>query len=413
MIGLLTAIWALVGAPRPWQVASEITASTVTLSHTEIILDASAGTAAAFAGETKLEASQDAVAQFVLPLSNEGVALRRAGGGCDEAGELVVGFGSDQGEEVREEAAAQRPEGKSNIANAVRAAIDDFNESAFRAPNTTERILIFMNGEDECGGEASEIRDALDGSEVDADFRLVALSPSRAERRNLMSFKRELASYADVEVRTPATKRELKEVVKHEVRKAVEVAAAARHDASSSGSPSGEADGGGESAGEADSSGGQGSGSSSGAKDGAADRRGEDGQRQRNSGKKDKGKKDKVEEDCADAAEAESEGAEAERTEAEAERTEAEAERTEAEPVGAERTEQACADAGLREDEGAKELTPPEEKKDETMPTVPVQPESEEAPKDPSSTTESTTSTNGVALRLPFGGIWRRPAWRS
>jgi hypothetical protein len=405
VIALLTAIWAFVGAPRPWQVASEISASTVTLSNTEIILDASAKTAAPFGGETKLQASQGAIAQFVLPLSNEGIALRRAGGGCDEAGELVVDFGADHGDEVREEAMSQRPEGKSNIANAVRAAIDEFKDSDFKAPNTTERIFILMNGEDECGGDAKEIRDALDGSDVDADFTVVALGPSRAERKRLMSFKRVLASYADVEVRTPVTKEQLEDVVKHEVRKAVEIASTASQDATSS---SGSGDG--ESTGTSGSDGDEASDGASDSSSGATDRQTNKRRESRHS-RRNPGEKDSAEKDCAATQETEPK-------ETVPRGTEAEAGGAETAPSEADQAEEECAEENPPKEDsagtGADDLSPQAKEKDETTPDSTV-PSEAEPPREPSTGPESTTSSTGVGLRLPFGGTWmlswRRLVW--
>lgn len=233
IVGLLTAVWALSGAPKPWQVASEITASTVTLSNTEIILDASAKTAAPFGAETKLQAAERAVGQYATPLNTEGIALRRAGGSCAEAGELVVGFGADHGEEVAREALTQEPRGKANVANAVRAAIDEFEGAGYKAPDTTERIVIFMSGEDECSADpAVEIRDALDHSEVDAVFRVIALRPSPRQLSRLKGFKRQLASFANVEIDAPSTQHQLRQAVRREVEATQAASAAARRRAS-------------------------------------------------------------------------------------------------------------------------------------------------------------------------------------
>ena len=243
VIGLLTAIWALVGAPKPWQVASELSASTVVLSNTEIVLDASAASAKRFDGETKLEAAQRAIGSYVDPLNHQGLAFRSAGGECAYGCDLAVGFGADHGEAVREAADEQKPEGRSNIVKAVRAAADDFEEAGFTGADRTNRILVFMNTAKNCGPSAiREIHFALVDSGVDA-VRIVALRPSRAEVKKLIAFKQGLASVAAVEISTPATKRQLRHVVKREVKAARKAAAVAKRKAVSSAGTGGESSG--------------------------------------------------------------------------------------------------------------------------------------------------------------------------
>jgi len=218
LLGLATAVWGFLGAPRPWQVATDLTANELPLSNTEIVLDASSPMARRFGGQTKLEAAAEAIERYVVPLSNEGLALRRAGGGCDESGELLVGFDDDHQDEVSAAAAAQGASGRSNIAYAIRAAIDDFSSDRFQGPASTKRILVFMGGSDQCAEDPSdEIRSELQRSGIEnAVFRLVALKVSGKEQRRLRDFKQELAPYADVEIRTPDTAQEFEEIVEVE-----------------------------------------------------------------------------------------------------------------------------------------------------------------------------------------------------
>ncbi|HSS34307.1 MAG TPA: hypothetical protein VLL27_13610 [Solirubrobacterales bacterium] len=227
VVGLLTAIWALVGAPRPWQVATEISAATVTLTNTEIVLDASASTAARFgAGGTKLRASQEAVARYVAPFSIEGFALRRAGGNCEESGDLAVGMGANHSEDVRDVAFEQQPKGKLNLANAVRQAVDDFQTTAYKAPQTTNRIVIFTSGEDECERDAAaEIREALAYSEIDI-VTIFALNPSATEMKHLTRLQRAIAPVVHATLRTPENKKQLDRVVKQVAVKAAKTAKA-------------------------------------------------------------------------------------------------------------------------------------------------------------------------------------------
>ncbi len=226
VIGLATAIWALVGAPKPWQVAADLSATKLPLSDTELVLDASSAMGKSFGHKSKLDAAADAIGQYVVPLSHEGLALRRAGGECDEAGELLVDFGSGHSDDVQEAAAEQQPEGSSNMSYAVRAAIDDFTAEGFRnGPSAEKRILIFTGGEDECAEYATdEIRDALQQSGIETVFRLVALGATKREEKRLEAFKKALAPYADVEIRAPSTEAQLEEVMRQETAAATESA---------------------------------------------------------------------------------------------------------------------------------------------------------------------------------------------
>jgi hypothetical protein len=226
LIGLATTIWALVGAPKPWQVAADLSATKLPLSDTELVLDASSAMGESFGHRSKLDAAADAIGQYVVPLSHEGLALRRAGGECDEAGELLVDFGSGHSDDVQEAAAEQQPEGSSNMSYAVRAAIDDFTAEGFRnGPSAEKRILIFTGGEDECAEYATdEIRDALQQSGIETVFRLVALGATKKEEHRLEAFKRALAPYADVEIRAPSTEAQLEEVMRQETAAATESA---------------------------------------------------------------------------------------------------------------------------------------------------------------------------------------------
>ena len=217
VVGLAAAIWALVGAPKPWQVAADLSSTKLPLSDTEIVLDASSAMAGRFGDGTKLDAAARAVGQYVVPFNNEGLALRRAGGGCSEPGELLVDFGDDHSDDVSEAAAEQRPAGRSNVAYAVRAAVDDFTAERFHGSQSSKRILIFMGGEDECAEDATEeIRDELDRSGISAVFRVVALKVSGKALKRLKDFEKELAPYADVEIRTPDTEGQLEEVIEEE-----------------------------------------------------------------------------------------------------------------------------------------------------------------------------------------------------
>lgn len=377
VIGLLTAIWALVGAPKPWQVASEISASTVTLSNTEIVLDASALSAGSFGGESKLEAAKKAISSYVAPLNHEGLALRRAGGSCGEERDLTVGFGADHGEAVREAAAEQRAAGKSNIVEAVRAAADDFQEAGFKGPNTTNRILVFMNAANQCGENAiREIHYALVDSGVDA-VRIVALRPSRREVKKLTAFKKGLASVAVVEISTPTTKKQLGHVVKREVKAAHKATAAAQRKAAAPSRPEREEAGGRSDANGGDRGQGRDTSNSSSEGTGGSEKKDHEEEPQpRPNPKKPSHKRNWTEDECTKVRSAEA-GA-----------------------TGAATTEAEPAEGEPAEDETAKGLCPGEEsKRDETASTTTpsttaTTPSEVGSPKQSSSTGESTASTS-------------------
>ncbi|HET6997793.1 MAG TPA: hypothetical protein VFI03_04315 [Solirubrobacterales bacterium] len=214
VVGLAGALWAFSGAPKPWDVAADISATEFARANTQIILDASAGMAEPFGEGTKLEAATEAIRDYVVPLQEEGLALRRTGRSCDEGGELLVDFGKDHSDDVAEEAAAQRAEGESSLAYAVIEAISEFTASEnFQGPASTRQVVIIAGAaEDECLDNApAEIRRRLDSSGIDATFKMVALKPSQGTREQLASFTEALGEHAEVEF--VETEEELEEVV--------------------------------------------------------------------------------------------------------------------------------------------------------------------------------------------------------
>lgn len=226
LIALIAGAWALTS--KVWDTASSLSADQIALVNTEVVLDASAAMAEPFGDATKLDAAAKAIGTYVAPLSNDGLALRRAGGSCSDAGELLVDFGSGNGEEVVETTAEQVPAGRSNMVAAVRAAISDFGDPAFHGSSSTRRVLIFMGGEDECAEDAaSEIRDDLAGTGIDTVFRVVALKVSPEELEGLETFKQALAPYAEVEIRTADTDDQLEEVMEEESEEAEQAGIAA------------------------------------------------------------------------------------------------------------------------------------------------------------------------------------------
>jgi hypothetical protein len=219
LVGLLTAIWALVGAPKPWSVAHDLTATKVPLSNTEIVLDTSAAMAKPFGKGSKLDAAKDAIAKFSASTSNTGLALRQTGGGCYEDGKVVIGFGAGHGDDVREAAANAQPSGVSNVISTVSGAIDEFTLGRFRDSSSTRRIVVFMGGEDRCAqAEGEEIRDALDGMGVDTTFRMYGLGLSKGEAKTMNRFVAEVEPSARVEFVPVENERQLADAVEREAK---------------------------------------------------------------------------------------------------------------------------------------------------------------------------------------------------
>jgi hypothetical protein len=217
IVGLLTAVWALVGAPKPWSVAHDLTVTKPLLSNTEIVLDTSMAVTKPFGDGTKLAAAKGAIARFSASTNTSGLALRQTGGGCNDDGDVLVDFGAGHGDDVRAAAAAIRPSGASNVINTVRGAIDELTSEQFRSPSSTRRVVVFMGGEDDCVEAAGfEISDALDGLGVDTTFRMYTLGLSKREMKNMTHFKAEVAAYAKVEVLPVENKKELEQAVGRE-----------------------------------------------------------------------------------------------------------------------------------------------------------------------------------------------------
>ncbi|HEX9966458.1 MAG TPA: vWA domain-containing protein [Solirubrobacterales bacterium] len=209
LVGLAAAVWGLTGAPKPWQVASDLAATEKPLSNTAIVVDASAAMGEKFGpnGRSKLDAAVDAVREYVVPFDNEGIALRRAGGTCEDRGQVLVDFGAHHTDDVSEAVAELKPAGRSNLGYAVMAAIDEFNASGrFTGPPSSKRVVVFTGGADQCLEEdaAEQIERELERTGIDAVFTLVALRVSDHEKKRLKAFSKALGKRADVDfVDTP------------------------------------------------------------------------------------------------------------------------------------------------------------------------------------------------------------------
>lgn len=210
VIGLLTGIWALLGAPKPWEVASDIAANPLPLRNTEVILDASAHMGEKFGKATKLDIAAAQVGRYVAADERIGLALRRVGGSCEEESEQLVGFDNGHSDEVRAAAAEQQPAGKANLSAAVRAAINDFSGESFHRPGAENQVVIFAGDMDECDELAGqEIRDELESANIHPVFQVFAIKVSKQAKKSLDQMKKQLRGVARVEIRTANTVQQL------------------------------------------------------------------------------------------------------------------------------------------------------------------------------------------------------------
>jgi hypothetical protein len=202
VLGLVGALATLTGPPKLWNAVAEVFSPALPAHNTEVVLDASAAMGGSFgASGTKLEAAAAAIEGFVVPFTNEGLALRRSGGECHESGRLLVDFGEDHADEVRDSAAEQKPSGKSHLANAVIAALDDFaDDERFPDPKSLKRVVVFTGTVDGCRGRsaAEDIRRELERTGINAVFKLVGVKVSDNDRARLLSFKHDLGDSAEL-----------------------------------------------------------------------------------------------------------------------------------------------------------------------------------------------------------------------
>ena len=223
VVALLTALWAFTGVPKPWDLWNELTSEELSLKNTEIILDASKPMHVSFGKATKLEVAAGAVGQYTAGANGIGLALRRAGGSCEEEPEQLVGFGTGHSQEVSEKAKEQRPEGELNLTAAVRAAIGDFADESFQRKGSENQIVIFAGNGDECEDLPNqELRDELDNANVTTVFKVFALKVSGQELASLERFKQQLQGTARVEIRDADNVHQLYKAVAEEAPEAGE-----------------------------------------------------------------------------------------------------------------------------------------------------------------------------------------------
>lgn len=214
VVGLVAAVWAFTGAPKPWQVAAEINTGPTWRYNTEIIVDSSSAMAKRFGGKTKLEVAVDGISRSVKGNDSENLALRSAGGSCGSEGEELVDFGPDHGDDVVAQAQELHPHGRSNMVAAVLAAIDQFKEERFQNPEAKNRVLIFMGSEDECALDPySEIKRELARADIEASFQVFALRMSKRQLKDLRHFRHAMKPYAEVSVANAHTVEQFEKAV--------------------------------------------------------------------------------------------------------------------------------------------------------------------------------------------------------
>ena len=213
VVALLTAVWAFVGAPKLWDTFADLFSSELPRVNAEIVFDASVGMNARFGAgshQKKIEAAADAVGIYGLPLSNEGLALRRVGGRCRHPGPQLVDFGANHGDDVANVAAEQRAGGKSNLAATVIAAIDDFADFPPKAP---KQLVIFAGTADDCQtGAIRVIHDRIEESHINADFQLIGVKLSQADQEYLRQLQQALGG-KNVHVHFASTTTDLEQAV--------------------------------------------------------------------------------------------------------------------------------------------------------------------------------------------------------
>lgn len=219
VIGLLGGIWALLGAPKPWEVAGELAANPLPLRNTEIILDASSRMGASFGKATKLAIAAKGVDRYAAASENIGLALRRVGGDCEESSEPAVGFDNGHGDDVAAAAAEMEPSGKSNLKTAVQSAVNDFAGEAFHRPGSENQIVIFAGGGDQCEAFAGrEIRSQLEQADIHPEFHIYAIKVSKKELKGLKAMKQQLKAVAPVQLDQADNVRQLYRAVQEDAK---------------------------------------------------------------------------------------------------------------------------------------------------------------------------------------------------
>lgn len=197
VVGLLAAIWGLLGAPPPWKMVHDLFKTELARSNTEIVLDTSAAMSKRFAsGETKLAAAVHAL-ESGGQRDDEGLGLRLTNPDCKSEEDPLIRVGTHHVEKVLSTAKELKPGGRSNITQAVKDALAEFRANPdFHRPGSVRRVLVYTSGHDDCFGHdfGEKIEAALELTRGAASFTLIALKPTAADRRRLAGIEGALES---------------------------------------------------------------------------------------------------------------------------------------------------------------------------------------------------------------------------
>jgi hypothetical protein len=197
VVGLLAAVWGLLGAPPPWKIVQELSEADLARSNTEIVLDTSTAMGDSFTdGETKLGAAIHAI-RAGGARNDEGLGLRLTNPDCESEERPLIDVGKHHVEAVRGAAEKLKPEGKSNITGAVAEALAEFRANPdFNRPGSVRRVVVYTSGHDDCPGDglSKEIEVDLELTHEATSFTLIALRPSEADSRQLNALESALDS---------------------------------------------------------------------------------------------------------------------------------------------------------------------------------------------------------------------------
>jgi hypothetical protein len=124
----------------------------------EYIVDVSRGMNGRIGPEPKLPATAAEVLSHVETQPSRSTSLRFAGPECrTDYQEPNVGFSEDNSDAFRDALESASPSGRSNFANAVAHAADDFIDRGDAAQSKTKSLFIFVGGNEGCSDAPSAV----------------------------------------------------------------------------------------------------------------------------------------------------------------------------------------------------------------------------------------------------------------
>jgi Mg-chelatase subunit ChlD len=159
----------------------------------EVILDTSNIMNKAFSGKTKYEAAVQGLNKVLNLQVAEGdnLALRHFGGPCrGQNTKLLVNFGQNNADRIREALGSLRIDGETTTADAIIKAIKDFDDIN-RFEGVSKRALIITGGNDSCNPRAPEdIRRELQSKKIRPDFWFIGMDVPSDQQRQLNEIQR-------------------------------------------------------------------------------------------------------------------------------------------------------------------------------------------------------------------------------